>query len=62
MLVAFTFKAKPGKADEMQALLDNPGGGEHVAKEMGAKRTCSCGTRGAWCGSWSSRTEWSRCR
>lgn len=38
MIVAFTFKAKPGKADEMQEILDNPAGGERVAKAMGAKR------------------------
>lgn len=38
MIIAFTFRAKPGKQEEMQALLDNPGGGERVAKAMGAKR------------------------
>lgn len=38
MLVGFSFQAKPGKARELEELLDNPEGGRHVAKLIGATR------------------------
>lgn len=38
MLVAFTFQAKPGKEAEFERLLNNPAGGQAVAKGMGATR------------------------
>lgn len=38
MLVAFTFRAKPGKEREFEALLNDPEGGRAVAKGLGATR------------------------
>lgn len=38
MLIAFTFRAKPGKEEEFEALLNNPEGGKRVARAMGATR------------------------
>jgi len=38
MLVAFTFRAKPGKEKEFEALLDNPDAARQVARAMGATR------------------------
>ena len=38
MLIAFTFKAKPGKEQEFETLLDNPESGLAIAKALGAKR------------------------
>ena len=38
MLVAFSFRAKPGKEAEFEALLNNPEAGRAVAKAMGATR------------------------
>lgn len=38
MLVAFTFRAKPGKEKEFEALLNNPESGRAFAKMMGATR------------------------
>ncbi len=38
MLVAFTFRAKPGKEKEFEGLLNNPDAARAVAKAMGATR------------------------
>ena len=38
MLVAFTFRAKPGKESEFEALLNNPEAARNVARAMGATR------------------------
>ena len=38
MLVAFTFRAKPGKETEFERLLNNPEGGRAVAKALGGTR------------------------
>lgn len=38
MLVAFSFRAKPGKEREFEELLNNPESGRASAKAMGAKR------------------------
>src|SRR3990172_5533496 len=38
MLVCFTFRAKPGKEKEFEALLNAPDGARHVARLMGATR------------------------
>lgn len=38
MLVCFTFRAKSGKEEELEALLNNPEGARHVARLMGATR------------------------
>lgn len=38
MLVAFTFRAKPGKEKEFEALLNNPESGRTVARMVGATR------------------------
>lgn len=38
MLVCFTFRAKPGKEKEFEALLNNPESARAVARQMGATR------------------------
>lgn len=38
MLIGISFKAKPGKAKELEALLNDPGRGRGVAEAMGATR------------------------
>lgn len=38
MLVAFTFRAKPGKEAEFERLMNNPEGGRAVANALGATR------------------------
>ena len=38
MLVGFSFKARPGKAEELETLLSDPEGGRRVAAAMGATR------------------------
>lgn len=38
MLVAFSFRAKPGKEREFEQMLNNPESGRNVAKAMGATR------------------------
>ena len=38
MLVAFTFRAKPGREKEFETLLNNPAGGRATAQAMGATR------------------------
>ncbi len=38
MLVAFTFRAKVGKEEELERLLDNPESGLRIAKALGAIR------------------------
>lgn len=38
MLVAFTFRAKPGKEAELEILLNNPEAARQVARAMGATR------------------------
>lgn len=38
MLVAFTFKAKVGKEEELEKLLNNPESGLRIAKALGAVR------------------------
>lgn len=38
MLLAFTFRAKPGKEKDFERLLNNPDSGRMVAKMMGATR------------------------
>lgn len=38
MLVGFSFKAKPGKNKELQALLDDPERGRAMAEALGATR------------------------
>ncbi|HEV8595419.1 MAG TPA: SchA/CurD-like domain-containing protein [Thermoplasmata archaeon] len=38
MLVTFTFRAKPGKEEEFERLLNNPESGRLFAKAMGASR------------------------
>ena len=38
MLACFTFRAKPGKEREFEALLNDAASAKHVAREMGATR------------------------
>lgn len=38
MLVSFTFRAKPGKEAEFEALLNNPEAARQIARLMGATR------------------------
>lgn len=38
MLVGFSFKAKPGKAQELKDLLNDPEGGRAIAEALGATR------------------------
>lgn len=38
MLVAFTFRAKPGKEAELERILSDPEAGRRVAEKLGASR------------------------
>ena len=38
MLVAFSFRAKPGKEQEFEQLLNNPESGRYIAKALNATR------------------------